>query len=125
MLTQSRIIYLPMKFTLALSVTLIGSTFPSPIQKAMCDMFFKESEQLRQEHPNLEPLISLLDTQLAKFDAGAIARVSDYADLFHVDSNKISSLFALYEQLGLLVPVEMVSCDHCHTLASAAEYKIC
>ena len=87
-------------------------------------MFFSESEHLRQQHPSLEPLIAQLDTLFSKFDAQAIARTSDYADILNADNNQVRSLFDLYEKSGILVSTEMIICDDCTTLSSAAEHRI-
>jgi hypothetical protein len=86
-------------------------------------MFFKELEQLRQEHPSLASLIAHVDDQLSQFDVSGLAKPAEFASFYNADVNQLIAIFDALVDSGLLAPVEMCECPQCHQVVSANDVK--
>lgn len=86
-------------------------------------MFFKESEQLRREHPGLEALIGRIDARLAQFSADGRATPAVFSAFLNVDQHQVASLFDRYAALGVLAPAEMCECTECFHPMPASDYR--
>jgi len=85
-------------------------------------MFFPESESIVLEHPGLQPVVELIDSQLAKITSADPLRPEDFACVVGVDINHVTPVFDLLAQKGALRLTEMVECPCCQTLMTAAAF---
>ena len=87
-------------------------------------MFFKESEQLRKQHPSLEAVIEGIDSRLSEFDANGLANATIFAASMRADQQQVSAIFEGLRTKGVLEYVNLVECPGCKLLMPAAEYQI-
>jgi hypothetical protein len=86
-------------------------------------MFFKESAQLLQDHPNLSKLITQIDEQLSNFDASGLAKAVDFASFLNVDHNQVAAIFEKLAASKLLTSIGMCQCNECGMATPAADFR--
>lgn len=82
-------------------------------------MFFPESDSIVRDHPGLQRVVGLIDSQLATITSADPLRPGDVACVLGADINHVTSVFDLLAQKGVLRRVEMVECARCETLMAA------
>jgi hypothetical protein len=85
-------------------------------------MFFPESDSIVRDHPGLQRVVGLVDSQLAKITSADPLRPGDFACVVGADINHVTSVFDLLAQNGVLRLTEMVECARCHTLIQATAF---
>lgn len=86
-------------------------------------MYFQESETIVRDHPDLHRTVELIDEQLSTIYSPAPLRPNDFSVVIGSDPNQVVSVFELLAGHGVLLPEEMVECERCHNLMSAAAFQ--
>jgi len=86
-------------------------------------MFFTECERLAKRHPDLAVVIEQIDAQLQEMGTAEVLRVDDFTSFLGVDLNKVTSVFEMLAEEGLLVSEEMVECPRCDMAVLCSEYE--
>jgi hypothetical protein len=85
-------------------------------------MFFPESDSIVCDHPELQRVVGLVDSQLATIASADPLRPGDFACALGADTNHVTSVFDLLAQREVLQLTEMVECARCHTLMPAGAF---
>jgi transcription initiation factor IIE alpha subunit len=86
-------------------------------------MFFPESAQIAEQHPDLARAIELLDSQLGRLGPGDVIRPDDLASFLRIDPNQIRSALEMFAEDGVLNQAEMVECSFCQMAAPRSDYQ--
>ena len=86
-------------------------------------MFFQESEAIARKHPDLLPVVEQIDLHLSQISLPAPLRPGDFSAVLGAEENQVVSVFELLAKKGLLCAEELVECDRCQNLMSAAAFR--
>ena len=86
-------------------------------------MYFRESEAIATEHPDLGPTVEQIDHHLATIFTSAPLRPGDFACLLGCDQNQVVAVFDLLAERDVLLSEKMVECQRCQNLMSAAVFR--
>ena len=86
-------------------------------------MYFPESEAIVREHPDLQRVARLVDERMCEIFSTAPLRPADFACVIGADINRVTSVFDLHAQKGLLQRTEMVECARCQGLLAVATFR--
>lgn len=86
-------------------------------------MFFRESEIIVSEHPDLLSVVEQVDRRLAGICSPAPLRPGDFSCALSAEENQVLSVFDLLARNGILLAQEMVECERCQNLMPAAAFR--
>lgn len=86
-------------------------------------MFFRESEVIVSEHPDLRGVVEKVDGRLARICSSAPLRPGDFACALGAEENQVLSVFDLLARNGVLLAEEMLECERCQNLMSANAFR--
>lgn len=86
-------------------------------------MFFRESDLIAREHPDLIREVERLDARLATVRSQSPLRPKDFAGVINAEANLVESLFELLAEHGVVAADKMVECDRCQILNSADAFR--
>lgn len=86
-------------------------------------MYFTECESLAERHRDLAEVIQQIDAQLQQMGTAEVIRAEDVASFLGVDPNRVTSVFEMLAQDGVLLGEEMIECPHCRMPVLRSEYE--
>ena len=86
-------------------------------------MYFHESEAIAREHRDLQRVVNQVDEMLATIFTSAPLRPADFSLKLACDTNQVIAIFDLLVGHEVLHCHEMVECERCQNLMSAAAFR--
>ena len=86
-------------------------------------MYFHESETIADENRDLRQVVEEVDEMLATIFTAAPLRPGDFSCKLACDMNQVAAVFDLLAEQDVLLSEEMVECDRCQNLMSAAAFR--
>ena len=86
-------------------------------------MYFRESEDIATEHPDLQRVIEQADELIATIFADAPLRPADFSCKLACDTNQVVAFFDLLVKQEVLLSEQMVECERCQNLMPADAFQ--
>jgi len=85
-------------------------------------MYYRESERLATEHPDLARVLEKVDDKLAGLPSDSILRPEVLATALEERESQVKNAFRLLAESGLLRAEESIECPTCQNVAELASY---
>jgi S-adenosylhomocysteine hydrolase len=86
-------------------------------------MFYQESEHLADKHPALRETIGKIDEIIRSTGPSDVLRVEDIASQLFERQSRVSGIFKLLSEEGLLREEEYIECPECANLIDIEDYE--
>ena len=86
-------------------------------------MFFTESANLVEQHPDLANVFEQIDSQFRAMGAAEVIRPDDLASFLNIDPNQMRSALDMFARRGVLLRTEMIECRYCQMAVLRSDYQ--